>query len=130
MTSKAYQGVQDLQILHTASLVGQDQEKITAMCVQLKYITIQDMQTQEKKQKIFTNVYYMASKAKYIMWQSQVENVHYSVFNRINLIRSAASILCNFKPEFGILLAGRQQLLKIEFELSGTPIDGVITLQS
>ena len=37
-----YQGVYDLQILHTASLVGQYWEKIITMGVQLTYTTIQD----------------------------------------------------------------------------------------
>ena len=37
-----YQGVYNLQILHTASLVGQDYEKIIAVGVQLTYIKIQD----------------------------------------------------------------------------------------
>ena len=36
------QRVYNLQILHTASLVGQDWEKIIAMGVQLEYTLIQD----------------------------------------------------------------------------------------
>ena len=42
-----HQGVYTLQILHTASLVGQNLEKNTAMCVHvyLTYIMIQDQQT-------------------------------------------------------------------------------------
>ena len=37
-----YKGVYDLQILHTASLEGQDEEKINFMGVQMTYVTIQD----------------------------------------------------------------------------------------
>ena len=43
-----YQGVYDLQILHTTSLVGHDQEKTIAMGVQLTYIMIQDRETVKK----------------------------------------------------------------------------------
>ena len=43
-----YQGVYDLQILHTASLVGQDLKKIIAMGVQLAYILIQDRKSLKK----------------------------------------------------------------------------------
>ena len=48
-----YQGVYKLQILHvhTASLVGQDYEKIIAMGVQLTYIMIQ--LTNSEKTRIF-----------------------------------------------------------------------------
>ena len=50
-----YQGLYTLQILHTASLVGQVKEKIIAMgvSVQLTYIMIQNGQTMKK---IFTKL--------------------------------------------------------------------------
>ena len=43
-----YKGVYKLQILHTAGLVGQYQQKIIAMGVQLTYIMIHNRQTMEK----------------------------------------------------------------------------------
>ena len=53
-----YQEVYILQILHTASLVAQDQEKINVMGVQLMYITILRQKTVE-----FLPKCYVASKS-------------------------------------------------------------------
>ena len=44
-----YQWVYILQILHTASLVGQDYEKMIAMYVHLMYVLTQDWQTMQWK---------------------------------------------------------------------------------
>ena len=47
-------------------------------------------------------------------------------------VRSPVSIIlfCNFRPEFGTLLADRRELLEIKFELSGILTDRDITLQN
>ena len=44
-----HQGMYILQILHTASLVGQNYEKIIVMGVQLTYIIIQDQEAVKKQ---------------------------------------------------------------------------------
>ena len=54
------------------------------------------------------------------MWQSQVENKHYSVFTSIN---SPKGILLLLRPKVGILLANRYESLSIKFELSGRYTD-------
>ena len=56
------------------------------------------------------------------MWQSQVEIVHYSVFNWLNYIS-------NLRTEFGTLLAERWDLLKLKFELSEKLTAAVVTSQ-
>ena len=46
----------------------------------------------------------------YYMWQLQVENEHYSVFNWLNSIRCPACMLKFFSSKLGTLLAYRQKV--------------------
>ena len=40
-------------------------------------------------------------------------------------MRPLTSVLLNLRPYLGILLTAREELLKINFEFSGTPVDKI-----
>ena len=52
------------------------------------------------------------------MWQFQVENEDYSVFNWLNSISSPIVMLGQLKPNVGTPLQDRLGLLETKFELS------------
>ena len=52
----------------------------------------------------------------FYMWQLQVENKHYPIYNWLNLISSPTAILQQFSPKVGTVIVDRWELVTLNFE--------------